>query len=83
MAKYRGFDLLDYLVFIVNKKRIFITLSVIILILSYLTIYFLLPPQYDSTATIISVQKNEYNPLSQIASSFTNIPFASLATGEI
>lgn len=83
MAKYRGFDLLDFFVFLVNKKRFFITLSVIILILSYLTIYFLLPPQYDSTATIISVQKNEYNPLSQIASSFTNIPFSSLATGEM
>jgi capsule polysaccharide export protein KpsE/RkpR len=81
MAKYRGFDLLDYIVFLVHKKIFFITISLAILILSYLTIYFLLPPQYDSTATIISVEKNDINPLSQLASSFSNIPFASLAMG--
>lgn len=83
MAEHRGFDLLDYLVFLVSKKKFFLILSTIILIVSYLTIYFLIPPQYDSTSTILSVEKNNLNPLSQLTSSFSNIPFSSLALGGI
>lgn len=81
MANYRGFDLLDYIVFIVIRKKFFILISFIIGILSYVSIYFLLPPQYDSTATIVSVEVEGFNPLSQIASSFSSIPFSSLGMG--
>ncbi len=81
MANYRGFDLLDYIVSIVIRKKFFILISFIIGILSYVSIYFLLPPQYDSTATIVSVEAEGLNPLSQIASSFSSIPFSSLGMG--
>ncbi len=83
MADYRGFDILDYFVFIVLKKKFFILLSTIIAVLSYLSIYFLLPPQYDSTATIVSVDEQGFNPISQIASSLSSIPLSSLGMGSL
>jgi len=83
MADYRGFDILDYFVFIVLKKKFFLLLATIIAVLSYLSIYFLLPPQYDSTATIVSVDEQEFNPISQIASSLSSIPLSSLGMGSL
>lgn len=83
MADYRGFDILDYFVFIVLKKRFFILLSTTIAVLSYLSIYFLLPPQYDSTAMIVSVDEQGFNPISQIANSLSSIPLSSLGVGSL
>src|SRR3989337_1678687 len=83
MADYRGFDMLDYFVFIVLKKKFFILFSTTIAVLSYISIYFLLPPQYDSTSTIVSVEEQGINPISQIASSFSSIPLSSLGIGSL
>jgi tyrosine-protein kinase Etk/Wzc len=82
MAEYRGFDLLDYFVLIVKWKRFLIIQFLITVGASYLLIYFLLPPQYDSMATIVAVEEQSINPISSITKSMGNLPFASLGLGQ-
>ena len=60
MAEYRGFDLLDYFVLVVKWKRFLIIQFLITLIAVYLLVYFLLPPQYDSMATIVAVEDQRF-----------------------
>jgi capsule polysaccharide export protein KpsE/RkpR len=82
MAEYRGFDLLDYFVLIIKWKRFLIIQSLITVIVSYLLVYFLLPPQYDSKATIVAVEDQSLNPISSISKSLGNFPIASLGLGQ-
>jgi tyrosine-protein kinase Etk/Wzc len=81
MAEYRGFDILDYFVLIVKWKKFFIIQSILIAVISYLLIYFLLPPQFDASATLIAVDEQNLNPVASISKSFRNMPFASLGLG--
>ncbi len=53
MAEYRGFDILDILVFIIRRKRILSVLFFSSLVFSYIVIYFVIEEQYEATATII------------------------------
>jgi len=82
MAEYRGFDLLDYFVLIVKWKRFLIIQFLITVIASYILVYFLLPPQYDSKATIVAVEEQSLNPISSISKSMRNFPIASLGLGQ-
>lgn len=82
MAEYRGFDLLDYFVLIVKWKRFLIIQFLITVIASYLLVYFLLPPQYDSMATIVAVEEQSLNPISSMSKSLGNFPLASLGLGQ-
>lgn len=82
MAEYRGFDLLDYFVLLIKWKRFLIIQFLITGIVSYLLIYFLLPPQYDSKATIVAVEDQSLNPISSISKSLGNFPIASLGLGQ-
>lgn len=81
MAQYRGLDFLDYLVVIVKWKRFLIILTVFSLIIVYLAVYFLIPPQYDSTATIVATKDNQVNPISAIAGSLSDLPLNFLGFG--
>jgi tyrosine-protein kinase Etk/Wzc len=82
MAEYRGFDLLDYFVLIVKWKRFLLVQFLVTVSAAYLLIYFLLPPQYDSMATIVAVEDQNLNPISSITKSMGNLPFASLGLGQ-
>ena len=82
MAEYRGFDLLDYFVLIVKWKRVLLVQFLVTVSAAYLLIYFLLPPQYDSMATIVAVEDQNLNPISSITKSMGNLPFASLGLGQ-
>lgn len=81
MADYRGFDLLELLIDLVKHKRFFIILGISTLILSYTTIYFFLPAQYDATALIVASDSNPLNPVSEISRSITKIPLSALGFG--
>lgn len=82
MAEYRGIDLLDYFVLIIKWKRFLLIQLVFTLIASYLLVYFLLPAQYDSKATIVAVEEQGLNPISGITKSMGNFPIASLGLGQ-
>ncbi|HEY7751802.1 MAG TPA: Wzz/FepE/Etk N-terminal domain-containing protein, partial [Ignavibacteriaceae bacterium] len=78
MAEYRGFDMLDYLIILVKWKKFLILQSLILLVASYLFIFFFIPPQYDSSALIVAVEDQGLNPVSSISKTLGNLPFASL-----
>ena len=81
MAQYRGLDLLDYLIVIVKWKRFLIILTVFSLIIGYTAIYFLVPPQYDATATIVATEDNQMNPISAIAGGLSDLPLNLMGFG--
>jgi len=81
MAQYRGLDFLDYLVVIVKWKRFLIILTVLTLIIGYLSVYFLIPPQYDSTATIVATEDNQMNSISAIAGGLSDLPLNLMGFG--
>lgn len=82
MAEYRGFDLLDYFVIIIKWKRFLVIQFIFTIIISYILIYFLLPPQFDSKTTIVAVEEQGLNPISSITKSMGNFPIASLGLGQ-
>jgi tyrosine-protein kinase Etk/Wzc len=82
MAEYRGFDLLDYFVIVIKWKRFLLIEFVFTIIVSYLLVYILLPPQYDSKTTIVAVEEQGLNPISSITKSMGNFPIASLGLGQ-
>jgi len=81
MAQYRGLDFLDYLIVIVKWKRFLIILTVLTLIIGYLSVYFLIPPQYDSTAVIVATEDNQMNPTSAMAGGLSNLPLNLMGFG--
>jgi tyrosine-protein kinase Etk/Wzc len=81
MAQYRGLDFLDYLIVIVKWKRFLIILTVFSLIIGYTAIYFLVPPQYDATATIVATEDNQMNPISAIAGGLSDLPLNLMGFG--
>jgi len=81
MAQYRGLDFLDYLIVIVKWKRFLIILTFFTLIIGYLSVYFLLPPQYDSTATIVATEDSQMNPISAIAGGLSDLPLNLMGFG--
>ena len=81
MAQYRGLDFLDYLIVIVKWKRFLIILTVFSLIIGYLAVYFLIPAQYDSKATIVATEDNQMNPISAIAGGLSDLPLNLMGIG--
>lgn len=83
MAQYRGFDLLDFIVVIVKWKKFLLILSFLTVVLGYLAVYFLIPPQYDSKALIVATEEGQMNPLSAIGGNFSSLPLDLLGFGGI
>jgi len=81
MAEYRGLEFLDFLVHLVRWKKFLISFGVILLIVTYLLIYFLIPEQFDSTSLLVSVEETSLSPTGLISKTITNIPLASLGIG--
>ncbi|MDQ7815407.1 MAG: Wzz/FepE/Etk N-terminal domain-containing protein [Melioribacteraceae bacterium] len=74
MVENRSYDLLDYLVIIAKWKKLFITLLIIIPIISYLSIYFFIPAQYDSRALIVTTDGEQSGGIASLMRSFSNLP---------
>jgi capsule polysaccharide export protein KpsE/RkpR len=75
MSNYRGFDLLDIFIVFVKRKVFFSIFFVIVFILSYLSVYFLIPAEYDSSALIVSAEESNMNLLGSLAGGLKDIPF--------
>ena len=74
MVENRGLSFFDYLIIIIKWKRFLISLAVVVAILSYLGIYFLIKPQYDSTAVIVPSEQDQMGGITSILKSFSNLP---------
>lgn len=75
MTENRGFDLLDIFIIILKRKKFFISLFLISLILSYVAIYFLVQEEFDSTSLIISSKQDSFTGMSSLIKNFSNLPF--------
>lgn len=83
MAEYKGSDFLDFLYFIVKRKKFLLVFAASIAIVSYLMIYFLIPPQYDSDSTIVAVEDSNLNAAGLLSETIKNIPLTSLGLGNL
>lgn len=79
MAEPRGIELFDFLILVVKRKRLFILITILCLGLSYLTVYFLIPPEYDSKGLIVATEDfNSMGGLGSIAQGLNDLPLANL-----
>ncbi|BDQ04190.1 Wzz/FepE/Etk N-terminal domain-containing protein [Ignavibacterium sp.] len=69
-----SFDLLDYLLVILKWKKVLIIISIIVLVLSYISIYLFIPPEYDSTSLIIPSQQEQFGGISSFLKNIGNLP---------
>ena len=76
MIESRNFDILDFVILILKKKKLLISITIFSLIISYVSIYFLIPPQYDSRALIVISGNEEPNGLTSIMRSLSNLPIS-------
>ncbi|MBK7105834.1 MAG: hypothetical protein IPH62_11180 [Ignavibacteriae bacterium] len=74
MSESRGLDLLDYLVFILKWKKLLISLTIFTIIFSYVTIYFLIDEQFESTSVVITSENENTSGLGSLMKSFSNLP---------
>lgn len=74
MVENRGLSFFDYLIIIIKWKKFLISLAVVVAVLSYLGIYFLIPPQYDATAVIVPSEQDQMGGIGSLLKSFSNLP---------
>ncbi|MHB8338475.1 MAG: GumC family protein [Ignavibacteriaceae bacterium] len=75
MSKERSLEFLDFIVLIVKRKKFLLVLAVISCIVAYLSVYFLIKPEYESTATIIPSQENSIGTLGALSEKLSSLPF--------
>ena len=75
MSKDRSLEFLDYIVIIVKWKKLLFVLAIITCITAYLAVYFLIRPEFKSTATIIPSQENSIGMLGALSEKLSNLPF--------
>ena len=73
-AEKRGLDILDFFLIAAKSKKKLLILTFTILIISYIAIYFFIPPQYDSTALIIPSQQEQFGGISSLLKNVGNLP---------
>ena len=76
MSKDKSVDFLDYLVLLVKWKRFLIVLAISSMVISYLFIYFVAEPQYDSTTLIIPSDEEGLGGVSSLMKSFSSLPLS-------
>ena len=76
MAEYKGFDILDYLVLIVKWKKFLLATFLISLVITYLSVYFLIDEKFDSTSLIIPAENSDLSGISSLMKSFSNLPIS-------
>ncbi|MCX6173162.1 MAG: Wzz/FepE/Etk N-terminal domain-containing protein [Ignavibacteriales bacterium] len=74
MAENIGLSFFDYLIIIIKWKKFLISLAVVVAVLSYLGVYFLIPPQYDATAVIVPSEQDQMGGITSLLKSFSNLP---------
>lgn len=74
MPEKRNLNLVDYLILLVKHKRFFIFLIIITAVVSYLSIFFLIDKQYDSTATILPSQDQSLDNVSGLLKNIKGLP---------
>lgn len=72
----RSLEILDYLLIILKWKKFLIIFSLSILICSYLSIYFLITPKFDSKALIIASKNSDVGGISSLLRSFSDLPIS-------
>ena len=81
MVEYRGLELLDYFVLIAKWRNKLIVIGLIILIMSYLSVYFLIPPQYKTKSLIVSQEDNSFSAMGMLSKGLSSLPLSSLGFG--
>ena len=76
MAEYRGLDILDYLVIITKWKKKLFVLAIFTMVIAYLTIYFFVDEQFESTALVITSENSSSSGLGSLMKSFSNLPIS-------
>lgn len=76
MAEDKSIGFLDYLIILIKWKKFLIILFFGILILSYLAIFFLVPPKYESTALILPIDNQSDGGLSSLLQNFSDLPIS-------
>ncbi|MEX0602539.1 MAG: hypothetical protein WD295_04300 [Bacteroidota bacterium] len=74
MSEYHGLDLFDFLLHILRRKRFFLLLFVSTLFLSYAAVYLLVEEEYDSSATIVSVEDESMGLMGGLLRSLEGLP---------
>lgn len=74
MAENRGFDILDYLVMLVKWKRALIILLISSLIISYLSIYYFVAEEFESTATVLPSGDSQLGGISSLMKNLKDLP---------
>ena len=72
----RGLEILDFLLILLKWKKFLIIFSFSTLICSYLAIYFLITPKFDSKALIISSNNSDVGGISSLIRSFSDLPIS-------
>lgn len=75
MVENRGFDILDYFVLMVKYRKLLLISAILIAAVSYASVFFLLEPQYDSTAVVIPSEESQLGGLSAIMKGMKDLPF--------
>lgn len=70
-----GFSFIDFLEFLIQRKEIITLVFLVSLVLSYLGIFFLIPPQYDATATLIPQEEEISSIASSLLGGNKKVPF--------
>lgn len=68
-------SLLDYAVLLVRYKKFIFGITLLIMVSFYLSVYFFVDEQFDSTATIIPAQDNSLSGLAGALGGFADLPF--------
>ena len=76
MTENRGLSFFDYIIIILKWKKFLLTLIIVVAIVSYLGIYFLIHPQYDSTALIVPSEQDQMVGISSLLKNFSNLPIS-------
>ncbi|MGE5458682.1 MAG: Wzz/FepE/Etk N-terminal domain-containing protein, partial [Methanococcaceae archaeon] len=74
MAESKNFDILDFFVLLLRRKRFLAALVILTFVLSYTAVYYLIPAEYDSTALIVPAADTQMGGISSIVKNLKDIP---------
>jgi len=78
MTQQKNIDILDYLVLVVKWKKLFLQISLGLLLISYVGIYFFIDAEYEAKATIVPSEDKQLSGISSFMKNLGNIPIGGL-----
>lgn len=76
MAENRGFDILDYFVLLVKWRKFLLITLISVFVLSYLTIYFFVPEEFESQTLIIPTgSETSMSGIAGVMKNLKDLPF--------